>query len=151
MLGQKLACSRNWSYVKWTNTVYVVTDPFISLWPSFKPFSPKISTITPLKNFRQLQSRPTPHPPEKVRLLIKRLRGRRKSINVWINSETRIEKTLASPLPSALIAELGKTYFRLYTSTIIEKDTIRETSLSLEKICQKTNISLGNLCSNDWY
>ena len=105
----------------------------------------------PVKNSHRLRhrSRPTPRLPEAARPPTRRLGKRRKSIDVWINSETRVEKTLAPPLPPALTAGLGKTCPRSRASTVTRKDTTRGTALSPERTCQKTSISLGDFRSDD--
>ena len=151
MLKQRPACSCHQSYVKWISAVYMATDDSTPPWPSYRPLPPKNPATTTSKNPCRLWhlSRPTPCPLEAARLLTRRLRERRKSINVWINSETKVEKTLAPPLPLALIAGLEKICPRSRASTVTRKSITRETALSLEKTCQKSSISLGNLHSND--
>ena len=151
MLRQRPACSRHWSYVRWISAVHVATDQPTPPWPSHRPPPPETPATTPSKNPRRLRhrSRPTPRPPEAARPPTRRLGERRKSIDVWINSGTRVEKTLALPLLPALIAGLGKTCPRSRASTITRKGTTRGTALSLEKTCQKTSISLGNFHPND--
>ena len=121
------------------------------LWPSHRPPPPETPTTTLSKNPRRLRHRshPTLCPSEAARPLTRRLGERRKSIDVWINSGTRVEKTLAPPLPLALTARLRKTCFRSRTSTITRKSTTRGIALSPEKMCQKTSIGLGDFCSDD--
>ena len=151
MLRQKPACSRHRSYMRWISAVHVVTDQSTLPWASYSPLSPKTPATTPLKNPHRLwyRSCPTLCPPEAARPPTKRLGERRKSIDVWINSGTRVEKTLAPPLPAALTAGLGKTCPRSRASTITRKGTTRGTALSPEKTCQKTSIGLGDLRSDD--
>ena len=151
MLRQKPACSRHRSYVRSISAVHVVTDQPTSPWPIHRSPPPEIPAITPSKNSRRLWhlSRPTPRPPEAARPPTRKLGERRKSIDVWINSGTRVEKTLAPPLPPALTAGLGKTCPRSRTSTVTRKGTTRRTALSPKKTCQKTSIGLGDLRSDD--
>ena len=153
MLRQKLACSRHQSYVGWISTVHVVTVTPTLVWPNHRSPPPETPATTPSKNPRRLRhlSCPTPCLPEAARPSTRRLGARRKSINVWINSRTRVEKTLASSLPPPLTVGLRKTYPRSRTSTVTRKSTTRGTALSLEKMCQKTSIGLGDLLSNDRY
>ena len=127
------------------------TDQPTLLWPSHRPLLPETPTTTLSKNSRhpRHRGRPTLCPPEAAKLPTKRLRKRRKNIDVWINSGTRVEKTLAPPLPLAITAGLGKTCSRLRASTVIRKNTTQGTALSLERMCQKTSIGLSNLYSND--
>ena len=151
MLRQRPACSRHRSYVRWISAVHVATNQSTPPWPSYRPLSLKTPTTTPLKNLRRLRqrSRSTPRPLEAVRSPTRRLGKRRKSIDVWINSETRVEKTLAPPLPPALTAGLRKTCPRSRALTVTRKSTTRGTALSQEKTYQKTSIGLGDLRSND--
>ena len=151
MLRQRPACSHHQSYVRWISAVHVATDQPTPPWPSHRPLPPETPATTPSKNSRRLRhrSRPTPRPPEAVRPPTRRLGERRKSIDVWINSETKVEKTLAPPLPPALTARLGKTCPRSYASTITRKSTTRGTALSPERMCQKTSIGLGDLRFDD--
>ena len=151
MLRQRAACSRHRFYVRWISAVYVATNKPTPPWPSHRPPPPETLATTPLKNPCRLRhrSRPTPCPPEAARPPTKRLKERRKSINVWINNGTRVEKTLAPPLLLALTAGRGKTCPRSRTSTITRKGTTRGTALSPEKTCQKTSIGFGDLRSND--
>ena len=151
MLRQRPACNRHRSYVRWISAVHMATNQPTPSWPSHKPPPSKTPATTPSKNPRRLQcrSRPTPCPLEAARPPTRRLGERRKSIDVWINSRTRVEKTLAPPLPPALTAGLGKTCPRSRASIVTRKSTTRGTALSLERICQKTSIGLGNLRSND--
>ena len=127
------------------------TDQPTLLWPSHRPPLPETPTTTPSKNLRRLchRSHQTPRLPEVVRPPTRRLGERRKSIDIWINSETRVKKTLAPLLPLALTLGLGKTCPRLRASTVTRKSTTRGTALSLKKTCQKTSISLGKLRSDD--
>ena len=122
-------------------------------WLSHRRTLPEIPTTTSPKKLQRLryQSCLTPRPPEAVRPSTRKLRERRKSIDVWINSGTRVEKTLASPPPPALTAKLGNIYSRSRASTITKTGTTQGTTLSLERTYQKTSIGLGNLRSNDWY
>ena len=151
MLRQRLAYSRNQFYVRWISIVHMATDQPTPPWPTRRPPPPETPATTLSKNSRRLrhQRRPTPHPPEAARPPTRRLGERRKSIDVWINSETRVEKTLAPPLPPALTAGLGKTCPRSRASTVTRKGTTRGTALSPEKTCQKTSIGLGDLRSDD--
>ena len=151
MLRQKLACSYYRSYVRQISAVQMITDQPTPPWPSHRPPSPETLAITPSKNSCRLwhRSRLIPHLPEAARPLTRRLRERRKSIDIWINSETRVDKTLAPPLLPALTAGLGKTCSRSRASTVTRKGTTQGTALSLKKACQKTSIGLGDLCSND--
>ena len=151
MLRQRPACSRHQSYVRWISVVHVATNQSTPPWPSHKPLLLETPTTTPSKNPHRLwhQSRLTPHPPEPARPPTRRLGERRKSINIWINSGTKVEKTLAPPVPSALTMRLGKTCPRSYASTVTRKSTTLGTVLSLEKTCQKISIGLGNFRSND--
>ena len=151
MLRQKPACSCHQSYMRWINAVYMATDQPTLPWPSHRFFSPNTSAMTLLKNSRHLwyQSCLTLCLLEAARSPTKKLRERRKSIEVYINSGNRVEKTLVLPLPPALIAELGKTCSRSCISTVARKGTTRGSALSPEKTCQKTSISLGNLRSDD--
>lgn len=55
-----------------------------------------------------------------MRFLIKKLKERRKSINIWINSETRVEIAIAQLLLLALIAKIKNRYSRSYASTVIK-------------------------------
>ena len=129
-------------------------------WPSHRALLPshrlivhRTSATTPSKNPCHFwhQSRPTPCPPKAAKPLTEKLGERRKSIDVWINNGTKVEKTLALLLPLVLKAGLGKTCSRLRSSTIIRKGTTWGTALSPERTCQKTSIGLGNFCSNDWH
>ena len=140
MLKQKPACSRHQSYVRQISAVHVATNRLTLPWPNHRPLLPKTPAMTLSKN---------PHPQEAARLPTRRLGEKRKSINVWINSRTRVEKILASPLLLVLTVGLGKTCFRSRASTITRKSTTRGTALSPEKTCQKTSIGLSNLYSND--
>ena len=151
MLRQRPACSRYRSYVRWISAVHVATDQPTLPWLRHRPPLPKTPATTRSKNPCRFwhRSRPTPRPPEVARPPTRRLEERRKSIDVWINSGTGIEKTLASHLPLALTVRLRKTCSRSRNSTIIRKGTTRGTALSPEKTCQKTSIGLANLCSND--
>ena len=121
------------------------------LWPNYRPSLPETPTIIPSKNCRHLwhQSCPTFCPLETARLSTRRRGEIRKSIDVWINSRTRVEKTLALPLLPALTAGLGKTYPRSRAPSVTRKDITRRTALSTEKTCQKTSISLGDFRFND--
>ena len=152
MLRQTPVCSRIQSYVRWISVVYMATDQHTLPWPSHRPIPLKILAINPSKNshrFRHL-IHPTPRLPEAARPLTIKLGERRKNIDVWINSKTRVEKTLAPLLPPALIVRLGKSSSRLRASIITKKGTTRRTALSPEKKCQKTSIVLGNFHSNNW-
>ena len=151
MLRQRLACSRHQFYVRWISAVHVATRQLTPLWPSHRLALPETLAITLSKNTRCLeyQSRLTSRPLDAARPPTKKLRKRRKSIGVWINSGTRVKKTLAPPQPSALIAGLGKICPRLCAWTVTRKNTTRGTALSPEKICQKTSIGFGDLCSDD--
>ena len=151
MLRQKPACSRHQSYVKWISAVHVATNQPTLPWPSHRPPPPETLATTSLKNSRRLRhrSRPTSRPPEVARPPIRRLGERRKSIDVWIISETRVEKTLAPLLPPALTAGLGKICPKSRALTVTRKGTTRGTALSPERTCQKTSIGLGNLRSDD--
>ena len=135
MLRQRPACSRYQSYVRWISTVHVATNQPTPLWPSHRLPLPETPTTTPLKNPRHLWhlNRLTPCPPEAARPPTRRLGERRKSIDVWINSGTRVKKTLALPLLPALTARLGKTCPRSRPSTVTRKGTTRGTALSPEK------------------
>ena len=151
MLRQKPACSRHRSYVRWISTVYVAIDQLTPLWPSHRPPLFKTPATNPSKNPCRLwhRSRPTSRLLEAAKPPTRRLGERRKSINVWINSGTRVEKTLTLPLPPALTAGLGKICPRSRVSTVTRKGTTQGTALSLEKIYQKTSIGLGSLHSNN--
>ena len=151
MLRQRPACSRHQSYVGWISAVHTATNQPTLPWPSHRPPPLKTPATTPLKNPHRLWylSRPTPRPPEAARPPTKRLGERRKSIDVWINSGTRVEKTLAPPLPPVLTVRLGKICPRSRASTIIRKGTTRGTAPSPERTCQKTSIGLSDLFSND--
>ena len=131
----------------------MATDQPTPSWVSYRPPLPETPATTLSKNLRRLwyQSRPTPCPPEVARPPTRRLGERRKSINVWINSGTRVEKTLALPLPPVLTAGLEKICSRSRASTVTKKGTTQGTALSSERTCQKTSIGLGNLRSNDWH
>ena len=83
-----------------------------------------------------------------VRPLIRTLGERKKSIDAWIKSGTRVEKTLASLLPLALIVKLEKTCSRLCASTVTRIGTTQGTILSSEKLYQKTSIGFGKLHSD---
>ena len=137
MLRQKPACSHHQSYVRWISAVHMAIDKPIPPWPSHRSFLPETPATTPSKNPCRFshQSRPTPCLPEAARPLTRRLRKRIKSINIWINSGTRVEKTLASPLSPALTVRLGKISLRSRFSTITRKGTTRGTALSPEKTC----------------
>ena len=153
MLRQRPACTRHQSYVRWISAVYMGTNQPSLPWSSYRPPPPKTLVTTPSKNpchFRY-QNRPTPRSAKASRPLTRKLGERRKKIDVWINSRTRVKKTLASPLPPALTAGLGKTSSRSRASTVTRKGTTQGTTLSPEKTCQKTSIDLGNFRSNDWY
>ena len=137
MLRQRPICSCYQSYMRWISAVHMATDQSTLPWPSYRPSSPETPATTPSKNLRRLWhlSRPTPCPPEAARPPTRRLGERRKSIDIWINSRTRVEKTLAPPLPPALTAGLGKTCPRSRASTVTRKSTTRGTALSPEKTC----------------
>ena len=139
--------------MRWISTVYMGTNQFTLSWPSHRPPPLKTLATTPSKNLRRLwhQSYLTPRLLEAVIPSTRRLGERRKSINVWINSRTRVEKTLAPPLPWTLTAGLRKTCPKSRASTVTKKGTTRGTALSPERICQKTSISLGDFRSNDWH
>ena len=153
MLRQRPACSRHRSYVRWISAVHMVTDQPTPLWPSHKPPPPETPVTTPSKNLRRFRhwSRLTPRSLEAARPPTRRHGERRKNIDVWINTGTRVEKTLALPLPPALTAGLGKTGPRSRASTVTRKGTTRGTALSPERTCQKTSIGLGDLRSDDWH
>ena len=153
ILRQRLACSRHQSYVRWISAIHVAIDQPTPSWSSQRSSPPETPTTTLLKNPRRLRhlNRLTPCPPEAARPPTRKLGEKRKSIDVWINSRTRVEKTLAPTLPPALTAGLRKTCPRSRASTVTRKGTTRGTTLSQEKTYQKTSISLGNLRSNDWY
>ena len=147
MFKQKLACSRYQSYIRWISAIYMTTNQPTLPWLSPKPPPPKTPATTSSKNSRQQRSRSTSRPPEGMRSPIKRLGERRKTIDIWINNGTRVEKTLALLLPSSLIAELRKTCSRSRALTVTRKRTTQKTALSAEKTCQKTSIGLGNSTS----
>ena len=151
MLRQRPACSRHRSYMRWISAIYVATDQPTPPWPSHKPPSPETPATTPSKNSCRLWhlSRPTLCPSEAARPPIRRLGERRKSIDVWINSGTRVEKTLALLLPPALTMGLRKICSRLRASTVTRKGTTQGISLSPERTCQKTSIGLGDLRSDN--
>ena len=151
MLKQKPASSRHRSYVRQISAVHVATDQPIPLWPSHKTPPPETPSTTLLKNLRRLwyRSRPTSCLPEAARPPIRRLRERKKSINVWINNGTRVEKILAPPLLPVLTLGLGKTCPRSLASTVTRKSTTRGTALSSEKTYQKTSIGFVDLRSDD--
>ena len=153
MLRQRLACSRYQSYVRGISAVYVAINQPTSPWPSHRPLPPKTPTMTPLKNPYCLWhwSRLTPRLSEVAKLPTRKLGERRKSIGIWINRGTRVEKTLAPLLLPMLIAGLRKTCPRSHASTVTRKGTTRGTNLSSEKTYQKTNISFGNLRSGNWH
>ena len=67
------------------------------------------------KIFHRYQSHSIFYLLELARTLIKMLKERNKSINVWINNRTKVKKTLALTLLLVLIAGLEKTYSRLST------------------------------------
>ena len=127
----------------------MATNLFILFWPSSKPLPSKTPATTSSKNSHRYQRRLIPYPLEAVRTLTKRLRKRRKSIDVGINIGTRVKKILALLLLPMLTVGLEKICPRSYASTITKKGTTRGTALSLEKIYQKTSISLSDLCPND--
>ena len=122
-------------------------------WPSHRLLLPKIPTTTLLKNLCHLwhQNDQTLCLLEASRPSTKRLRKRRKCINVWINSGNKVDKVLALPLLPAPKARLGKTCFRSCTLIVTRKSTTRGTILSQEKTCQKIIISRSNLCPNNWH
>ena len=148
---QKPACSRNQFYRRWISIIYVVSDPFILHWPSLRLSLPKTSVTTMTKYSNQHQNYLTFCLPKIMRALIKKLEKRRKNINIWINSRIEVKKILVSPLLPALTVKLGRTYFRSYASTVIEKSTTQETTLSLEKTYPKTSISSNDLYLNNSY
>ena len=125
MLRQKPACSRHRSYVRWISTVHVATNQPTPPWPSHRPLPTETLATTPSKNSHRFRCRSclTPRPLEAVRLPIRRLGERRKSIDISINNGTRIEKTLASPLPPALTVKLRKTCLRSRDSIETRKGT----------------------------
>ena len=151
MLRQRPACSCNRSYVRWINVVYVATDQLTLPWPSHRPPPPETLATSLSKNPCRLRhlSHPTPCPPEAARPPTRRLGERRKSIDVWINSKTKVEKTLAPPLPPALTIRLGKSCPRSCASTVTRKGTTQGTVLSPKKMYQKTSIGLGNFRSDN--
>ena len=153
MLKQKPACSRHQSYVRGISAVHKETNQPTLLWLSHRPLLPKTPTTTLSKNSCHLRywNRLTLCPPEVPRSLTKKLRERRKSIKVWINSGTSIKKTLVPSLAPLPIPGLGNTCSRSRTSIITRNSTIWGTTLSLKKTYQKTSIGLGKLCSDDWY
>ena len=106
-----------------------------SPWPSHRPPLPKMPATTPLKHLCRLWhlSRPITCPPETTRPPTRSLGERRKSINVWINSGTGVEKTLAPPLLPALTARLEKICLRSRASTITRKGNTQGTALSPER------------------
>ena len=132
MLRQRPACSRHRSYVRLISAVYMATNQLTLLWPSHRPPPPKIAATILSKNLCCFWHRSwsTPCLPEAVRPLTRRLGERRKSINVWINSETKVEKTLALLLSPALTAGLKKTCPRLRTLNITRKGNTRRTGLN---------------------
>ena len=139
--------------MRWISTIYVATNQATVPWPSHKPLPLESPATSPSKNPCRLchLNHPTLRPPEVARPPTRRLGKRRKSIDVWINSRTRVEKTLALPLPPPLTVGLGKTCLRSRALTITRKGTTQGTALSQEKTCQKTSIGLGDLRSNDWH
>ena len=151
MLRQKPVCNCYQSYVRQINAVHVATNQPTPLWPSHRPFLLKTLAKTPLKNPRRLRHRSclSPRLSKVAKPLTRTLRERRKSINVWINSKTRVEKTLAPPLPLALTVGLRKICSRSHTSTVTKKGTIQRTALSPKKTYQKTSIGLGDLRFNN--
>ena len=137
MLRQRAAFSSHQSYVRWISAVHVATDQPTLPWLSYRPLLPEILATILLKNPCRLwhRSRLIFCPPEAVRLPTRKLGERRKSIDIWINSKTRVEKTLALPLPPVLTAGLRKTCLRSRISIVIRKGTTRGNALSPEKIC----------------
>ena len=150
MLRQRLAYSYNRFYMRWTSIIHMATDSLISLRLSSRPPSPKDSATTLSKNQYWYLSRPTFWPLEAARPPTRKLGQKRKSINLWINSETRIEKTLASLLLPVLTVGLEMTCLRLCALTVARKGITQGTALSPERIYQKTSISLGNFNPNNW-
>ena len=73
----------------------------------------------------------------------------KKKYQVWINSGTKVKKTIASPLSVALTARLRKICPRSRALTVTRKGITRGTALSPEKTYQKTSIGLGNFRSDD--
>ena len=137
MLRQKPACSHHQSYIRQITAIHVVTDQPTPPWPCYKPSLPKTPTTNLSKNSCRLWHRSclTSRLSEVVRLLTKKLRERRKSIDVWINNRTRVEKTLAPPLLPALIVGLGKACPKSRALIVTKKDTTQKTALSPEKTC----------------
>ena len=129
----------------------MATNLFIPFWPSLRLFALETPATTPLKNPHWYRSCPTPRPLKVARSLTKKPGERWKSINIWINHRTRVEKWPALPLPLALIIGLRKTCSKSRASTIKRKSTTRRTALSPEKTCQKTNINHSNLRLDNWH
>ena len=149
MLRQKPAYNCNQSYMRWTSAIHMAIDPLIKLWPSPRLFSPAILAITLSKNTYWYQSRPILHLSEAVRPLTKRLEERRKDIDVWINSETRVKMILALPLSAMLIPKLRKAFSRSRALIITKKSTTQKIALKQEKIYQKTSILFNDFYPND--
>ena len=152
ILRQKAACIHHRSHMRWISTVHVATDQPTLPCPSHRLPLPEIPATNSFKNSRRpwYQICPTSCLSEAETPPTRRLRERRKSIDVWINSETRVEKILALLIPPALTAGLGKTCSRSRTLTITKKGITQGATLSSEKTYQKTSIGLGNLRFNDW-
>ena len=92
-----------------------------------------------------------------ARPLIRR-RGRRKRRNNVGKNTSGLETTLVLSSPpmliptklSSLLVGLAKVWARSPASTILRRDTIRETVPNSKKMDQKNSDSLDNLCFVDW-
>ena len=151
MLWQKPACSHYQSYIGWISTVYVAINQPTPPWLSHKRPLLEIPATTMSKKPQRLryQSCLTPRSPEVVRPSTRKLGERRKSIDVWINSGTRVEKTLAPPLPPALTVKPENIYSKSRVTTVTKLGTTRVTTLGPKRTYQKTSISLSDLRFDD--
>lgn len=129
----------------------MATNLFILQRLTIKLFFSKIAIMSLFKNSWLYQSHLILCLLKVVRSLIKKLREKRKYMNVWMNSITKVEKILAFFLLLIWTVRLRKICSILHASTIIKKNPIKETVLSQEIMCHKIIIAFINFYLNNWY
>ena len=149
MLRQKLACSRNRSFVRWISVVHMETGPLMPLWPNPRPLLETLETSLAKSPNRRVRSNQTPRAQRTARLLTRKLGEKRKGSDVLIKVEIgKARSPLRPPVPTLPAAPAG-TCPKSPASTATRRDTTQVLVGSPRRTPQKTSIGLGNLRASD--
>ena len=156
MLRQRPPCSHHQSYVRLISAVYITINQPTLLWLCHRYLLTEIPITILLKNTYRFWHQNPQTPRFRVKILIKRLEGRRRSTTNKHRHSRTLDFWLSMLIRLTISAwhatvEIKKTQAKLSITIVTKWDILQRIIPKLEKArtSQKTSIGLGYLRSNN--